>query len=299
MPLETAGETGLPPPIAATRAWDDASVFRPENLLREARRQRNLPARPVPPLVVLDPDGDLARYVARARGAWLDPSWACYHTRLLAWEAPGGAGRIGVVAHTVGAPFAVLAAEQLFASGCEFVLNLTSAGQLAESGTPPYFVLIDRALRDEGTSYHYLPPADYVEADPALVEALWAPLAAAAGRLLRGGSWTTDAPYRETQAALTENRARGLLLVEMEAAGLYAFARARRRPVLCIAHVTNRMAQDEGDFEKGEAEGAPAALRLIEAAATAWATRPSPRPPARGEIPGTSEAEAPGAIGQR
>ena len=256
------------PPITAPRDWDAPSVFQPENLLREARRQKGLPGGAVPPVVVLDPDGDLARYMRPAKGATPDPAWACYHTEMLTWRA--GEQTIGVVANTVGASFAVLVAEQLFASGCELVINLTSAGQLTDLGPPPYFVLIDRALRDEGASYHYLPPADYAEADPALIQALWPALSAAAGRLLRGGSWTTDAPYRETEAALQANKARGLLLVEMEAAALYAFAQARRRPVLCIAHVTNRMAQDEGDFEKGDGSGAPAALRLIEAAAQAW-----------------------------
>lgn len=248
------------------RDWHAASVFQPENLLREARRQKRLAALRVPPVVVLDPDGDLARHVATARDAVPDPGWACYHTRMLSW----GAGRLGVVAHAVGAPFAVLVAEQLFASGCELVINLTSAGQLADLGPPPYFVVIDRARRDEGTSYHYAPPAEYADADPALIALLW-PALAATGRLLRGASWTTDAPYRETAASVADAQARGLLLVEMEAAGLYAFAAAQRRAVLCIAHVTNRMAQDEGDFDKGEGEGAPEALRLVEAAAGAWA----------------------------
>jgi len=257
-----------PPPIAAARDWGAPSVFQPENLLREARRQKRLVAAAVPEIVVLDPDGDLARYVRHARGAAPEPGWACYHTEMLAWRV--GDRRVAVIANTVGAPFAVLVAEQLFASGCELVINLTSAGQLADLGPPPYFVVIDRALRDEGTSYHYLPPADYAEADPALIEALWPALAGATAKLVRGGSWTTDAPYRETEAALRANQARGLLLVEMEAAGLYAFARARNRPVLCIAHVTNRMAQDEGDFEKGDQDGAPASLRLVEAAAQAW-----------------------------
>ena len=255
------------PPITASRDWDAPSVFRPENLLREARRQKSVPAGVVPPVVILDPDGDLARHV-RALGGQPVAAWACYHTEMLAWNAGGQS--IGVIANTVGAPFAVLVAEQLFASGCELVIDLTSAGQLADLEPPPYFVVIDRALRDEGTSYHYLPPSEFAEADPALIDALWPALTAAAGRLLRGGSWTTDAPYRETQAMLERNQARGLLLVEMEAAGLYAFARARQRPLLCIAHVTNRMAQDEGDFEKGEGDGAPAALHLIEAAAVAW-----------------------------
>ena len=56
----------------------------------------------------------------------------------------------------------------------------------------------------------------------------------------------------------------------MEAAALYAFAQARGRPVLCLAHVTNRMAQSEGDFEKGEANGAQDALTVVAGAAAAW-----------------------------
>jgi len=74
---------------------------------------------------------------------------------------------------------------------------------------------------------------------------------------------------RTGAAAVDACRARGILAVEMEAAALYAFARARRRAVLCFAHVTNRMAQIEGDFEKGEADGAQEALEVISAAARA------------------------------
>jgi purine-nucleoside phosphorylase len=85
----------------------------------------------------------------------------------------------------------------------------------------------------------------------------------------RGTVWTTDAPYRETEAAIAAARAHGALAVEMEAAALYAFARARRRNVLCFAHVTNQMARIEGDFEKGEADGSRDALDVIASAARA------------------------------
>ena len=71
----------------------------------------------------------------------------------------------------MGAPLAVLVAEQLFVSGCRFLVSMTSAGQFAEQAPPPYFILIDRALRDEGTSYHYLPPAEFATAEERLVEA--------------------------------------------------------------------------------------------------------------------------------
>jgi uridine phosphorylase len=78
----------------------------------------------------------------------------------------------GIVGNAVGASFAILVAEEMFASGCELLLSMTSAGQIVAKGTPPYFVLIERALRDEGTSYHYLPPAPYSSINPKLMECL-------------------------------------------------------------------------------------------------------------------------------
>jgi uridine phosphorylase len=85
-----------------------------------------------------------------------------------------------------------------------------------------------------------------------------------------GASWTTDAPFRETEAKVAKRRAEGLLTVEMEAAGLYAFASAQGKAVLCLAQVTNRRNCTPGDFSKGVAEGAEAALELITAAAASW-----------------------------
>ena len=86
----------------------------------------------------------------------------------------------------------------------------------------------------------------------------------------RGASWTTDAPYRETAAAVSARREEGILAVEMETASLYAFAQARGRPVVCFAHVTNQMGQNEADFDKGEAEGSPTALHLVSLIARQW-----------------------------
>ena len=72
-----------------------------------------------------------------------------------------------------------------------------------------------------------------------------------------------------SEQAIEAARARGILAVEMEAAALYAFARARGKAVLCFAHVTNEMGQT-GDFEKGQANGAIASLSVIDAVAGAW-----------------------------
>jgi purine-nucleoside phosphorylase len=257
-----------PPPILAGKDFSAPSVFEPENLLREARRQKNLPSAAVPEICVLDPDGDILRSLVKAERIRRCTDWACYHTDL--YEFEHAAERFGIIGCAVGASFAVLLAEQLFASGCRFLVSMTSAGQLIQRGRLPYFVLIDRALRDEGTSYHYLPPSDFVAAEARLVEAAISVFASAAQPLYRGASWTTDAPFRETAKAIERCRALNILAVEMEAAGLYAFARARRKSVLCFAHVTNQMAVIEGDFEKGEADGSAASLNVIATAARAW-----------------------------
>jgi uridine phosphorylase len=123
----------------------------------------------------------------------------------------------------VGAPFAVLVAEQLFASGCRFLVSVTSAGQLMPRRPPPYFVLVERALRDEGTSYHYLPPGAFSMAAPDLLTLMDGAFDGLGIPIERGATWTTDAPFRETAEAVAAARARGLLAVEMEAAALYAF----------------------------------------------------------------------------
>ena len=204
------------------------------------------------------------RAAGRARRA---PGWACYHTDMYVTEHAGMP--IGIIGCAVGAPFAVLVAEQLFASGCEFLVSITSAGQIAPLGPTPYFVLIDRALRDEGTSHHYLPPSVFSEADSALANRAFVGLASLPIAIHRGASWTTDAPYRETEDAIASARGQGALAVEMEAAALYAFARARGRPVLCFAHVTNQMARIKGDFEKGEADGTHNSIEVIAASARA------------------------------
>ena len=256
------------PPILTGKEFTAPSVFEPANLLREARRQKRISEADIPEICVLDPDGDILRVLRRERRAALSPAWACYHTEL--YELDEAGERLGVIGCAVGASFAVLLAEQLFVSGCRFLISVTSAGQIVAQGPPPYFVVIDRALRDEGTSYHYLPPAEFSEADPALVEAAMNALDHGDLPVYRGAAWTTDAPFRETAEAIERSRARGVLAVEMEAAALYAFAQARGRPVLCLAHVTNQMAVSTGDFEKGEADGAYASLRVIAAVARAW-----------------------------
>ena len=253
------------PPILAGKRHGSPSAFTPENLLREARRQKSVPLQTVPAVCLLDPDGDIPRRLKAEGRARRHEGWACYHTDLYVFEE--GGMTFGVVGCAVGSSFAVLVAEQLFASGCTLLISVTSAGQITPVQTPPYFILIERALRDEGTSYHYLPPATFSDAPAAIIESLDGAFGDIGVPVLRGATWTTDAPFRETADAIEAMCKRGLLAVEMEAAALYAFAQARERSVVCFAHVTNQMGRIEGDFEKGHADGTTDALHVVANAA--------------------------------
>lgn len=265
---ETESGAGRPAPLTARTDHAAPSVFRPENMLREARRQKGLVLGRIARVCILDPDGDMVAFVKRTRNARRSPHWACYHTEMWEWDEHGQ--HYGIVGNAVGASFAVLVAEQLFVSGCRLLVSVASAGQIAGLGPPPYHILIERALRDEGTSYHYLPAGEFAELEPGLLQSVVRSLQRTPHRIHRGATWTTDAPFRETAETIEKRRRQGLLAVEMEAAALYAFGRARTKPVLCLAHVTNQLGCVDGDFEKGDANGAHESLALVKTLAEGW-----------------------------
>jgi len=247
--------------ITDNKHYNEPSVFTPENLLREARRQKNIKNCKVPDVCVLDPDGDLVDYLIRTNQATINECWACYHTKL--YNVKQNDFEFAVLGCGVGSSFAVLIAEQLFVSGCKTLISVTSAGIINPTKNNSTFVLIEQALRDEGTSYHYIPPSETSNINPVLFENLMSYYRITGLSIEAGNSWTTDAPYRETQTAIAEAKKLNVVCVEMEAAALYAFAKARNETVICFAHFTNTMAQTEGDFEKGEEMGSLDTLELI------------------------------------
>lgn len=225
------------------------SIFRPEDLMEAVRTERPLGQGPIPAICVLDFDGDLADGLLRERAASLSESWACFHTRMLVTRV--GEVECGVIPRTIGGPYAVLIAEQLHAAGAHLTIGLTSAGRIAPALPLPSIVVIDEAVRDEGTSLHYLPPSRTVATPaPLLVDDLMQHLAALSP-VYRGLAWTTDAPYRETDQQLRGWRDAGALAVEMQAASLFAFGQANRAAVGVVALVSNSVDGGTKSFNTG------------------------------------------------
>jgi len=248
--------------ILKNKYYGEPSVFLPENLLREARRQKQKEECDVPSICIFDPDGDLADYLIKNERATKSECWACYHSKLYTFNLDGK--QIGIIPCIVGSSYAVLVAEQLFVSGCTLLISVTSAGIISEADNGKRFVLIKEAIRDEGTSYHYLPPDQPSLIPLVLRQELTAYLKETKCPFFEASSWTTDAPYRETRSAIDSCRKRKIVCVEMEAAALYALATVKHYNIICFANLTNSMARSEGDFEKGEEFGSIDTLALLE-----------------------------------
>ncbi|MCU0491038.1 MAG: nucleoside phosphorylase [Chloroflexaceae bacterium] len=118
--------------------------------------------------------------------------------------------------------------EEVIALGCRKFVACGGAGVLDPTIAMGHLLLPTVAVRDEGTSYHYLPAAREVQADPVALAAIEATLAAHHVAYLPIKTWTTDALYRETPAKVRQRRAEGCQAVEMEAAAFFAVAQFRR-----------------------------------------------------------------------
>jgi uridine phosphorylase len=135
--------------------------------------------------------------------------------------------RLGVFHPGVGAPLAAAFLEEAIALGFRTFVAVGGAGALLPDLVLGHVVVVDRAVRDEGTSFHYLAAARSVDAQPVGVAALAETLSDAGVPYLTGCSWTTDAIYRETRPRVERRVAEGCLTVEMEAAAFFAVARFR------------------------------------------------------------------------
>jgi uridine phosphorylase len=124
----------------------------------------------------------------------------------------------------IGGPFIAAAVEEMIALGAASFITVGTAGGLKKEGV----FVCQKALREEGTSYHYLPAERYVEADEHLSTALAASLTRLGISYAWGTTWTTDAPYRETPVEVQTFAREGVDTVEMECASLFAVAKFRR-----------------------------------------------------------------------
>jgi uridine phosphorylase len=155
----------------------------------------------------------------------------------------------------IGASMTAAALEMLIAIGIDRVIACGGAGNLEIDHAVGHVVVPTGAVRDEGTSYHYLPPSRTVSASPAAVDAIRAELDGRGVPYATGLTWTTDAIFRETRQRMTARRAEGCLTVEMEAAALFAVAEFRGIAAGQILYAGDDLTADEWDHRDWSRQG--------------------------------------------
>ncbi|MHA3704833.1 nucleoside phosphorylase [Jatrophihabitans sp. YIM 134969] len=198
---------------------DSPGVLTPE---RVVPRGVDLPA-----TVVLCWFHEVVAALADTHGATHLTELVSENGRTTVWTLEHRGHRVAVVNPGVGAPMAAITLEELVALGARDVVACGGAGALLPDLVLGHAVVVDSAVRDEGTSLHYLAPGRVVDADPDVVTTLVSTLEDAGVAHLVGRSWTTDALFRETRARTARRVAEACVTVEMEASALIAIARVR------------------------------------------------------------------------
>ncbi len=197
---------------------------------------RIIEPRDVPTACVLTWFGDAAlRWIGRVGGSvvvenpWEDGQHPLY-------EVTHRGQRLAVMPMAVGAPMAAALLEEVIAFGCRSFVACGGAGALRRELTLGHLMLVTSAVRDEGTSHHYLTPARTLDADAAALRAWRTVLEASGAPFVEGRTWTTDAPYRETASRIAARTDEGCLMVEMEAAAIAAVAQFRGRSLAQVLY---------------------------------------------------------------
>lgn len=159
-------------------------------------------------------------------------------------------GRVAVAANFgIGAPVVVTILEELIAWGVRRFVSIGTAGTLQKGLAIGDIVVCDRAIRDEGTSHHYLRPSKYSYASPAMTKTICGALEARKRKYTLGTSWTIDAPYRETVAEARHYQKEGVATVEMEASALFAVAAYRKVEMAALFTISDSLAEMEWKYD--------------------------------------------------
>ena len=229
----------MPVPLDQAK-YKSKPFFNPADFIGYVRGMGRLGDRPAPEAVILSYQRSLFDHVCSAHRVTAASGYFSRQLRYLDEED----GRIAIAGNFgVGAPAAAVMLEELIAFGSRRFISVGTAGSLHVDLPPGSLVLCDSAMRDEGTSYHYLPGGGLVYPSESLTAFLRGALDAVGLPYRKGPSWTTDAIYRETPDEVLMHSARGALVVEMEASALFAVARFRSCLIAACFSVSDTLAE--------------------------------------------------------
>ncbi len=219
------------------------SIINPDHFLRYTREQGKELKFPAPKGIIFSYNSKLLEYIIDHHQAEKVENFFGAGDLYLLKDTNG---QIGVVANFgIGAPVAVTLLEELIAFGIKRFISIGSAGTLQPHIQVGDIIVCDRAIRDEGTSYHYLKPSKYAHASVKLTKIIEETMQSDGQKYVLGTSWTIDAPYRETIEEVRKYQKEGVVTVEMEAAGLFSVAAYRGVDIGSIFTVSDSLADLE------------------------------------------------------
>lgn len=145
----------------------------------------------------------------------------------------------------VGAPMSVGMLEEVFAMGVEKVVVFGTCGVLDQRIEDCSIIIPNRAVRDEGTSYHYAPPSDEIEVNGKYMEVFTQMLDELQVKYTVGKTWTTDAFYRETPEKIKRRKEQGCICVDMECSADAAVAQFREKELVQFFYAADNLDSDE------------------------------------------------------
>jgi uridine phosphorylase len=185
----------------------------------------------------------------RAKTVW-ESRWECGLHKI--YEIAYNTRPVALFHPRVGAPMAAALLEEAIALGCRKFIVVGGAGVLDKNIAPGNIIVPYAAIRDEGTSYHYLPPGREVSASSEAVTAIEKTLKEHNIEYLISKTWTTDAVFRETPGRVRMRKEDGCLTVEMEAAAFFAVAKFRKIILGQMLYGGDDVSGEEWDGRKGE-----------------------------------------------
>ena len=141
----------------------------------------------------------------------------------------------------VGAPACIVQYEELFAMGLEKVVVFGTCGVLDSKIDDLAIIIPNGAIRDEGTSYHYMKASDEVKTNPKYVDEFIKLLDEHKYSYTIGKTWTTDAPYRETRSKVLKRKEQGCVCVDMECSAIFALAEFRNKEVFQFFYAADNL----------------------------------------------------------
>ena len=256
----------MPVPLFSDK-YRSPSMFRPEDFLLYMKKNGLIgDTEKAPRSVIFSYQRSLFDFVVKHHPVRFPKGYFNHHLAYL--EETGGevaiVGRFGI-----GAPAAIAMLEELIAFGTHSFISIGTAGSLVRNILPGDIVLCRGALRDEGTSYHYVPGGGIALPDESMTKALGDAFDADHVPYDTGISWTTDAIYRETLQELQAFTARGAIVVEMEASALFTVARYREVPMAACFTVSDSLTETAWQPEFLSKDTDAGLEKLYQAAVTA------------------------------